>query len=295
MLRTPLLLIFLLSCSRRIDIKSPHTQKLVVHGYVAVGDRFSLTIARTVNNQSDDTLRHIKNAWAALYENGIFIDSLLYDPLEKKYIARQAIAEYGKIYSIKAGAPSYPTIEATAAAPAAVPTVSLLHIKNARLDDGGDYLDDVQFSFHDPAGTTNYYVAALYASKYGIRLLCAYSADPVIDRQMSDLLPTGEGKCLNPRVILFNDKSFNGSLKKITLSAWPKGMETVTLDSGEVHKPYLKRYAISEACYTYLRNIQSQDFEVGLPSISVPATQVGNITNGYGLFTLFSVSTDSIP
>lgn len=295
MFRTSLLLLIcLFSCSRMMEIELPQNQKLVVHGYVAVGEKFSVTIARTVNNQSDDTLRHIKNAWVALYENDIFIDSLLFNPLEKKYIARQAIAEYGKIYSIKAGAPAYPTIEATATAPAAVPTISLSHIKNARLDDNGGYLDDVQFSFQDPAGTMNYYVAALYASKYGIRLLCAYSADPAIDRQMADLLPTGEGKCINPRVILFNDKSFNGSLKKITLSAWPKGMETV-MSSGEQHKPYLKRYAISETCYKYLKNIQSQDFELGLPNISVQATNVGNITNGYGLFTLYSETTDSIP
>ncbi|WP_205510167.1 DUF4249 family protein [Longitalea arenae] len=296
MLRTPLILILLFSCSRTIDIALPHTQKLVIHGYIAVGDRFMVSIDRTVNTQMPDTQRYIKNAWVALYANDVFIDSLLFYPQEKKYISRQASAEPGKTYTIKAGAPGYPTAEATAAATAPVPTLSVSHIKNARLDDVGQFLDDVQFSFQDPAGVSNYYLTSLHASTHaGINLLCVYAADPAIDRKQADLLPTGEGKCIEPKLILFNDRSFDGTTKTITLSAWPRALETIRDDSGVVHKPYLKRYAISEVCYKYLKNISSQDYELGFPSLKVPATGIGNVNNGYGLFTIFSVITDSLP
>lgn len=291
-----LLMSFLFACTKTIDIASPHVPLLVIHGYEPVGERFTLTVARTAEEQIPDSQLYIKNAWVALYENDSFLDSLLYSPQQKKYIARQAIAEYGKVYKIKAGAPGYPVAEAVASAPDPVATVSISHTKNARLDETGRFLDDVQFSIQDPAGAKNYYLAALYPSNYfRSSLLCVYSTDAAIDRPQADVLPSNEHVCIDAKNILFNDQSFNGSLKTITISAWPQALESIRDDSGGIHKPYLKRSTVSEAFYKYIKYISSQDVEVGIPYFNVPATKIGNVTNGYGLFTIYSVTTDSLP
>lgn len=285
----------LFSCTKTIDIASPHVPQLVIHGYTAVGDRFTLTVARTIEKTGLDS-QYIKNAWVVLYENDKFIDSLLYNPQQKKYIARQAVAENGKTYTIKAGAPGYPVAEAVASAPDPVPTMAISHIKNARLDEVGRFLDDVQFSIQDPAGIKNYYVAALYpSSHFTSTLLCVYSADAAIDRPQADVLPSNESVCIDAKSILFNDQSFDGSLKKITISAWPKALESIGDNSGGTHKPYLKRYTVSETFYKYIKYINSQYGDISLPYFNIPPNRIGNVTNGYGLFTVFSATTDSLP
>lgn len=290
-----LLMLCLFSCTKTIDISSPHVPQLVIHGYIAVGDRFNITVGRTAEKTELDS-QYIKNAWVVLYENDVFLDSLLFNPQQKKYIAKQAIAAPGKTYTIKAGAPGYPVAEAVASAPDPVPTVSIAHIKNARLDEVGRFLDDVQFSMQDPAGVKNYYLAALYPSThFTSTLLCVYSTDAAIDRPQADVLPSNENVCIDAKSILFNDQSFNGSLKKITISAWPKALESIRDNSGGIHKPYLKRYVVSEVCYKYIKYINSQDGEISLPYFNVPPNHIGNVTNGYGLFTVFSATTDSLP
>ena len=289
-------LMCLFSCTKVIDISLPRTPKLVLHGYVAVGEPFTVTIARPIDPVIPDTLLYLSSAWVTLYENGVFKDSLLFNAQQKKYISRSAKAVHGSYYTIRAGADGYPVAEAMATAPQPVPTVAIGHTKNARLSDYGELLDDVQFSFQDPGGVKNYYIAALYPSNhFSSSLICVYSTEPAIDRPQTDVLPSGVNICMNAKGILFNDQSFNGSLKQITISAWPKALESITDDSGFVHKPYLKRYTISQEFYKYFKYMSSQDYELGVPFMNVPAVDIGNVTNGYGLFTIFSVTTDSLP
>lgn len=290
-----IILMLLFSCRKDIHLVMPGKPQLVLHGYVGVGELFTVTIARPVDPVLPDSLRHLNSAWVTLYDNGVFKDSLLFDAQQKKYLSRSAKAEYDKTYTIRAGAHGYPTAEAVAIAPQPVPTVAIDHTIKARISDYGEFLDDVTFSIQDPAGINNYYIAALYPNAFIPSLICVYSTDPVIDRPNADVLPSSINICLNAKGILFNDQSFNGSLKQVTISAWPKALETIKDDSGVVHKPYLKRYTISKEFYTYFKHISSQDFELGIPYSNIPATDIGNVTNGYGLFTIFSVTTDSLP
>lgn len=289
-------LMCLFSCTRVIDISLPRTPQLVLHGYVAVGEPFTVTIARPDDPDIPDSLLYMSSAWVTLYENGVFKDSLLFNAQQKKYISRSAIAEYGKSYTVQAGADDYTVAEATATAPQPVSTVAVIHKINARMSDYGEWLDDVQFSFQDPAEVKNYYIAALYPSNYFTSsLICVYSTDAAIDRPQTEVLPSAINVCMNAKGFLFNDQSFNGSLKQITISAWPKALESITDDSGFVHRPYLKRYTISQEFYEYFKYISSQDYEFGIPYFNIPAVDIGNVTNGYGLFTIFSANTDSLP
>lgn len=293
------LLIFLMcpfSCTKDIEIKLPSTPQLVLHSYMPVGESFSVIITRPSELNSTNEQQYVNNAWVLLYENGVFKDSLRFNAQQKKYTAPTDTVEYGKTYTIRAGADGYLTAEATATAPQPVPTVAFDHKKNARLSSAGEFLDDVSFSIQDRGDEKNYYIAALYPNnRFNGGLRCVYSIDPVIDRPQPDVLPINVNDCIRATDILFNDQSFNGSLKQITISAWPRELESVTDASGFVHKPYLKRYTISQDFYKYYKYIKSQDYELDLPYTNVPALDIGNVTNGYGLFTIFWVTTDSLP
>jgi hypothetical protein len=291
-----ILLMCFFSCKKVIDLKLNRSPRLALHGYVAIGETFSATISISGDPANADNMLPLKTALVALYENGTFKDSLLYNPQQKKHVSRWAIAEYGKTYTIRAAADGYPSVEATDAAPAPVPTIAIAHKKNARLTDDGDFLDDVQFTIQDPGAVKNYYLTALYPSPhFPGSMPCVYSTDPVIDRPQSDVLPLNANSCINAKGFIFNDQSFNGSAKQITISARPEILRSFTDSSGFVHKPYLKRHTINEEFYTYYKHIMGKDFETGIPNSNVPATSIGNVTNGYGLFTIYSVTTDSLP
>src|SRR5690606_6339785 len=118
---------------------------LVLHSYVNVGEKFVAALGKTIRMDVwvVDTATYVNNGWMALYENGILVDSLVFDPLLGYYVAKHTIAESGKKYTIRAGAEGFQDIEAITTAPFPVPTKSLYHLRNSRTDVSGQMLDDI--------------------------------------------------------------------------------------------------------------------------------------------------------
>jgi len=286
----------LFSCTKTVEVVLPVENKLVVHGYVQVGDHFSVTVsrvARTAAIPADSNI--LRNAWVVLYENDVFVDSLKYDVPTKKYVSQRVIAELGKTYTLKAGVNGYPSVEARATAPRPVPTVSVSHIPNARYNDIGDYLDDVQFSLQDPADAPNYYLVEIHPSKLSyITVFCVNTNDPAVEQPRGEVLPFGASQCLDPDEILFTDKSFNGTVKTITLSTVPVALKTLIDSSGRSHRPYLKRYHMSQEFYEYFKQNSSQNNGEDPIYLAEPTIVKGNIINGYGMFAIFTVAVDTL-
>jgi hypothetical protein len=288
----------LFSCERTIEIDlGPHEPRLVLHGYVATGEFFHVAINKTMRPQAiisgDETF--VENAWVTLYENDVFVDSLKYDAQKKRYSSQTVLAGAGKTYRVIAGANGFTTIEATANAAFPVNTVSIVHNKKTRSNSSNDMLDDVLFSFNDAANEKNYYLAALYPSLWARSgVPCIYTNDAAIDRMRGAVLPFDEGSCIDPEEILFSDKSFNGQLKEIAVSARTEGLKTETDTAGRLHRPYLKRSVISKEHYEYLQHTLSLYAGGVIPSLNEPVAIKGNVKNGYGLFAVFPVTTDTL-
>ena len=103
-------------------------------------------------------------------------------------------------------------------------------------------LDDVKFSFQDPAGENNFYLTALYGTG---GYSCVYTYDPSIEKYTVDLVPFDQGNCIGNEQILFTDKVFNGTLKEMTLSTYSTTLEPFTDPStGRVYRAYLKGYSL---------------------------------------------------
>jgi hypothetical protein len=286
------------SCHKPIDLALPvHEPKLVLHGYVAVDELFEVAIGKSIrgSEEMNGSTSFVDNAWVVVYENGLALDSLRYEAQKKRYSSQSVVAVAGKTYTIKAGADGFPTVEAMATASLPVNTISVTHDKQVRTTYYGEFMDDIKFSFQDVASEKNFYLTALFPSEYGrVGLLCVYSSDPAIERTQGNTLPLDESGCIDNDEILFSDKSFNGAIKEFTLSVDSKSMETATDPQGNLHRPYLKRYSISEQHYTYFKQSLSAFDNGDFPAIHEPVMVKGNVKNGYGLFVIFSVSTDTL-
>lgn len=290
--------ILFVSCYRTVDLKLPvHEPRLVLHGYVGLGELFEVAVGKSMKPAIDmnSAMTLVANAWVVLYENGVTLDSLRYDVQSKRYRSQLVTAIAGKTYTIKAGADGFPAIEASATAKLPVNTISLTHEKETRTTYYGEKMDDISFSFQDAGNEKNFYLTALFQSDYArVGLQCVYSSDPAIERTQGNNVPFEETDCLPHDHILFSDKSFNGSVREFTFSASSRSMEAASDQQGNIHRPYLKRYSISEEYYTYFKHILSTYAGGDVPSFHEPVIVKGNVKNGYGLFAVFSVTTDTL-
>jgi hypothetical protein len=125
-------------------------------------------------------------------------------------------------------------------------------------------------------------------------LQCVYSNDPAIERIAADNLPFDETNCIPHDAILFSDKSFNGTTRQFIISAESRSLESGVDQQGNLARPYLKRYSISEDYYQYLKLTLSMYSGGDLPSLNNPVAVKGNVKNGYGLFAVYSVTVDSL-
>jgi hypothetical protein len=280
-------------CTREADITLPaHQPKLVLHGYMAVGDTFMVSLGRSV--QADrflaDTETYVKDAVIYLYENGIVKDTLRYDASVYRYVAARTVAAGGKTYRITAHADGYPDVEATTSAPVPVPGISVARIPHSRTTSAGAMLDDIRFSFQDPPGK-DYYYAAVYGTFPA--QICVYTYEPSIERYSGDLAPFDQSSCISNEEILFTDKSFDGQQKQIVLSGESIYLEPYTdPSSGTVYNAELRRYHVSEEHYRYIKQSISLGFSSGTPTLNDPVSIKGNVKNGYGLFTIYTVTRD---
>ncbi len=285
-----------LSCKRNIEIGlPPHHKRIVLHGYIALGDTIKVTVSQTVRDKRSRNEALLPDALVLLYENNVLKDTLTFDKHELKFISPHVVAGIGKKYTVKVQAAGFPSVESTTEAVTFPDTGSLRYIKGARRFIDGDWMDDVKYSIYDPAQIKNFYLTAVYRY-FGSDVGCVYSSDPAIERAQASILPFDESDCINGDEIIYSDQSFNGDLKEITLSVNSKLLETWTdINTGKVYRPYLKRYAISEDYYRYFKYITSIN-EGGdeYPLFNELSPVKGNVTNGYGLFAIFSLVTDTI-
>ena len=287
-------------CEKPKDITLPELPPvLVLHGYIGTGEAFAVSVGKTAINAGiipDDSTLLVKNALVVLYENGVIIDTLEYGNIIRQYVSSNSIrATTGKTYRVIAQAPGYTSVEATAKAPSFVPTNSVVRTQGARIDEFGNPMDDITFSFPDPAAEKNYYLAELNTYQPGPvpNAFCVFTYDPSVDKHQGDLDPFETANCISSREFIFNDKLFNGETKELTISTVASNLKSYT-DGNRLYRPYLKKYSLSQEYFQYLSDVLTLGVLRDNP-FSRPYTIPGNVKNGYGLFTIYSAVTDTLP
>lgn len=292
-----LMVIVVSGCERETQVKLPaHTPRLVVHAYVQTDSLFRVALGKTfaadVLLPEGDT--YVTGAVLQLYENGSLKETLAYDAVAKRYYSISTRAAAGKTYRLVVSAPGFETAEATSIAPFLVSTQSAIIRRNVRTDENGNPLNDIIFKFADPASTTDYYLAEVNRPVTSNSGFCVYSYDPVIEKYQATLNPFSATNCISNKEVLFSDRSFNGQVKEITISADKTYTEeTVNAITGDTLRPYLKRYCITADYFRFVKNIIALN-EVNNDPFARPVANFTNVKNGYGLFTVYSAVTDTL-
>lgn len=294
---TVIFICLLFSCDKPYELNTePHQSRLVVHAYVGTGQFFEVAVGKSMPSEGvvlPDSLIAIKNALVVLFENGIRRDTLQYDNVKFVYRSSKVTAVSGDEYKVTVDAAGFQGVEATAKAPFPVPLTSAKIHKNARIDDVGQMLDDVTFKFTDPGSAQNYYRVEVNRNLiYGPGNFCVYTYDPIVEQFQEDLSPFESGSCIDNTLVLFTDATFNGLAKEITISGYTGALDELT-DRNIIYRPYIKIYNVAPEYYQYIKDGISLDLAQNNP-FAQPFPIKGNVKNGYGMFTIFGIATDTL-
>ncbi|MCB0662319.1 MAG: DUF4249 domain-containing protein [Saprospiraceae bacterium] len=290
---------FLLAgCLEPVDLPILNGEaRLVLNSNFTNDQYFHVRVSQSRNLQDSSTFVFVNNATVKIFHDGELLETLTYFPPDDKdefpsYRSLSIKAEFGIEYEIIAEAPGFASITSSGKVP--FPT----EITDTSLEDEGNQTSSsfVFFSLgiDDNQVEDNYYHILVYqladqlvsssngTKDFETRLfgpLKMFTFDP--DAPVSFFIDN--------RGALIRDRSFNGQDKKFTFRVDFEKLRT-TNDNGRI---IIELRSVTEDYYDYLTSIKRQHDRSNNP-LSEPAIDFTNIENGYGLFTGFSVSRDTI-
>ncbi len=281
--------------TEKIDDFPLRPSKLVLNSYLNPDSTMKFQVSKSLSVLDNANLKLINNATIVLYENDIFIDSILY-PDEDGLYRMPLLPEVGKTYTVEVSAPDYKEIlKASDKIPLPVPVsemeVSILDssfYENEFYSYG--YLSgNFDVSLKDPGAMQNFYELSVYFydSVFNYmeenpefqhlmkRSLSLSSDDPV--------LSSNNG---SNNQILFEDQMFNG--KEISLRI---NFGDYSPKRGK--KYYLELVSLTRAGYLYRKTVDEYELARNDP-FAEPVIIYSNIQNGFGIFSGYSSYMDSI-
>lgn len=297
-------MLLIAGCEKDITVKVPQQPtKLVVNGIINMGNPFRVSVGKTagiLDLTTPDSYK-VTNALVQLYENGTLRDTLVYNANNDVYrVKNNTLAQTGNTYRIQVTAPGFTTAEALTVAPATIAIQSITRRLNAKTDADGNRLDEVKITFKDDAAGTNYYLfkfrqangfngnTVSYTSMY----YCLHSSDKDIDRRNNDD-PTDFESCLDEEFFM-QDKNFNGSTKELLVFVDHNALEPYRHPTNNrVYRPIVELNSITADHYKYRKSFNAYRDSEDNP-FAEPVLVFGNVKNGYGVFSTYSVARDSI-
>ncbi|MEZ5057169.1 MAG: DUF4249 domain-containing protein [Saprospiraceae bacterium] len=286
-------------CLEPVDILDDLSEsKLVVNSYFTNDLPFYVRVSASRKFGNEEKNTYIDFANVSIWFEGELIEQLTYFPPDEfdtlpSYRSHGLIPEVGKEYEIRVTAENFEPVSSTGSVPP--PT----KISNTSIeDDGGNQGTNghvyLSMSIDDPRDEENYYHILLYQLKdelatdldgrrdfetrfYGP--LKMYTFDPNAPVTFY----------INNRGALVSDRSFNGTTKKLNFRA---DLEKIRSNDDNA-KIIIELRSITEDYYDYFMSIKRQNDQSTNP-LSEPVIDFTNIENGFGLFTGFSVSRDTL-
>jgi hypothetical protein len=297
------------ACEKTVNIDVPEKEpRLAVQAIFEEGEPFYATVSKSrhilvpVNTGTGggsmwrDYL--VTNAVPVIYENGTPVETLVYDASSETYISpANKKARPGFTYSIRVTAPGFKEVEGQAGFPSASEILEVKWMKEARTDADGDKIDDITIRFADPGNEKNFYQVQLM-KEAGWRGIvpyfgCVSTTDKDIEILGGDDDPMATDNCYDNDKLLMRDNNFNGSIKQLKISIWSGSLQEYTDQSGNVRRPFIKLYRISEDQFKYMKSLGIYENTNENP-FAEPANIYGNIKNGYGIFATYTVAVDTL-
>jgi hypothetical protein len=294
------------ACEKTVHIDIPQKPpRLVVNGLLEKNQWFELKVGKSrgvlqVNNQV--TLQEqytVKTAEVVVFENNVSIDTLIYQPSTYSYKSvHNKIVKDGFTYNIKVNASGFTTAEASSIVPSQMVIAGLTRVRNVRTNSNGNQVDEITIKLNDPFAEKNFYLVQIWRTPYGgvpsNTVYCVSTTDKDIETVDDDTDPLEPENCYDGGNLLMRDLNFNGSLKQLKLTAEAMELEEyVDVTTRRVYRPYVKVFRITEDQFKYLKSNSAYMSGEENP-FSEPANVFSNVKNGYGIFSLSTVATDTL-
>lgn len=286
----------LMACEREADVKIPaHNRKLVIHGQQAQGRFFNIRVGRSlgigepVNYQTAKEF-DVPNAQVLVKQNDVVIDTLRYNTDSKQYEgSRQPLLGYR--YGIEASAPGFDKAEGSSTFPPLVRPQRVQLKRNVRFEQGRGPMDEITVTFADDGPKTNQYLFRIRRADGGFSG-CIFTNDKDVERLVySEPFYTSE--CLDANRLLVSDVHFNGTVKTIVFYADTYEMNEFIDQQGRTAKPTLELLSINEDYFRYMKSVNAYENASDNP-FAEPVNVMTNIKNGYGFFTTYALSVDTL-
>jgi hypothetical protein len=257
---------------------------LPIPQYLGVELSSSTSIFDTINPSP------VKNAFVLLFKNNNFVDTLQYDSINKMYPLGYnkpfAGPLPGDTYEINIIAEGFRPISAKTTIPEKVEIIDFKIIPVGFIDDLGGAWSEIILTFKDPSEEPNFYeivVGGIDFDPKGYFSLFSYEKFITQEGYYPSPLRIDLKK---PQYLLFNDRSFDGEEKTISIYYYPpQFMQYERYVSRHLGNIQLKN--VTEEYYlfktSYLQGLYNQK-ENALYGMGEPMNVFTNIENGYGVF-----------
>jgi hypothetical protein len=275
----------------KLPVEEP---KLVVNSMTNVGDTIHVQVSKSMNVLEYNIEKAlISNATVQLSIDNVPGPIMTYDPVEKYYTA-PIKAEPGKKYSVTVTAPSFTKVEASTLVPAAVSIVDIRRVKNVRTDEEEGSIDELRITFDDLPTPGDYYIISISEpeeSKFSNHSFVIRSTDASVEgiAGNGDFTDAG-GVRLNRNGIIVNDALFNSGRKELVFYCANNLLEP-THTTGNNNQPItlyttVELFHVTYDFYRYFKSYMylAESYDDGFTQ---PANVFTNITNGYGIFSIF--------
>lgn len=279
--------------------------KLVVHALAAEGEPFNISVAKsadvlTMVNRDRDLI--VPEAKVFLYADDIPVDTFDYDGPYKPFISRSNIlARSGVRYKLIVVSPGMPEAEAetflSSNSPVITKSTFTGAIKKVKDDYGYRYLREAHLQFTDPPDAENYYTLRVLVPYSWVGSNVFYRETNCLSTNDTDVEKTDFGifssEC-NYGYLYFNDKYFNGRQKDLLLGVDPSGSLNLTDTTDKrIYRPVIEVTEITADYFKYKKSVEQYDYARDNP-FAEPVSIFSNIQNGYGVFAISRIQTDTI-
>ncbi len=295
--------IIISSCEKNVTVNVPvQTPKLVVSGLTLVNNTFRVTVGKSagiLETVTPSTFA-VSNPFILLLQNNVVKDTFVATSTPGQYVAKNSTRPItGNTYQVKVTAAGLEPVDASTLVPGLVPVFNIIRKQNARQGAGGVYQDEIKFSFQDPGTEQNFYLIKMRhpeglngtAVQYG-GIFCFHSNDRDIDRG-AGTDPTDLEQCIDNEFFMA-DRNFNGQLKTLTIYVDHQDMDPfVNPNNNRLYKPVIELHNITADHYKYRKSYTAYKDAEDNP-FAEPVLVYGNVNKGYGIFSVFNLTRDTI-
>lgn len=288
--------LFFLSCERTVEIDVPlQPSRLAVNAQWPQNRAFTVYVSKSLPVTDPVPYNYyenrflVKNAVVVVKENSRVVDTLKWDSINTRYISSKRV-KLDSSYTIEVTAAGFPPASAFSKMPVLIKPSKVTVKPNARTGSDGQQQSEVSVTFTDlPA--TDYYLFRFRNINGGFS--CVNTNDNVVEKTgLSN--PFDTDNCYSGNKLLVSDKTFNGKQKTIIFYVNTSDMGPfVDPLTNRTQRPWLETMHIHEEYYRYIKSINIYDDVSGNP-LAEPVNVISNVKGGYGFFSTYTSSVDTL-